>query len=71
MFARLGISDDEGGGEPLVYNVEDVLKIIKLDYEKAYFVTGCIVYLLIISTLCVLICLFRFDLTLSFECSVS
>ncbi|XP_049351489.1 uncharacterized protein LOC125815952 [Solanum verrucosum] len=37
---RLGVSDDEGGGEPLVYNVEDVLKIIKLDYEKAYFVTG-------------------------------
>lgn len=34
---RLGISDDE---DPLVSNVEDVLKIIKSDYEKAYFVTG-------------------------------
>ncbi|XP_055816909.1 uncharacterized protein LOC129886297 isoform X2 [Solanum dulcamara] len=37
---RLGISDDEGDEDPLVSNVEDVLKIIKSDFEKAYFVTG-------------------------------
>lgn len=37
---RLEISDDEGAEELLVSNVEDVLKIIKSDYEKAYFVTG-------------------------------
>ncbi|KAJ8572976.1 hypothetical protein K7X08_009487 [Anisodus acutangulus] len=37
---RLEISDDEGAEEPLVSNVEDVLNIIKADYERAYFVTG-------------------------------
>ncbi|XP_009588413.1 uncharacterized protein LOC107830913 [Nicotiana tabacum] len=37
---RLEISDDEGAEEPLVSNIEDVLKIIKSDYEQAYFVTG-------------------------------
>ncbi|MCD7456372.1 hypothetical protein HAX54_031452 [Datura stramonium] len=37
---RLEISDDEGDEDPLVSNVEDVLKIIKSDYDKAYFVTG-------------------------------
>ncbi|XP_060218119.1 uncharacterized protein LOC132645252 isoform X3 [Lycium barbarum] len=37
---RVEISDDEGAEEPLVSNVDDVLKIIKSDYEKSYFVTG-------------------------------
>ncbi|XP_047250549.1 uncharacterized protein LOC107839471 isoform X3 [Capsicum annuum] len=37
---RLEIYDEEGDEDPLVSNVDDVLKIIKLDYEKAYFVTG-------------------------------
>ncbi|KAK4339539.1 hypothetical protein RND71_041001 [Anisodus tanguticus] len=40
---RLEISDDEGAEEPLVSNVEDVLNIVKSDYEKAYFVTEVIV----------------------------
>ncbi|PHT41133.1 hypothetical protein CQW23_19987 [Capsicum baccatum] len=37
---RLEIYDEEGDEDPLVSNVDDVLKIIKLDYENAYFVTG-------------------------------
>lgn len=44
------IYDDEVAEEPLVSNVEDVLKIIKSDYEKAYFVTGILVYLLVLYT---------------------
>lgn len=49
MFGRLEIYDEEGDEDPLVSNVDDVLKIIKLDYEKAYFVTGSLLYLLIVS----------------------
>lgn len=48
MICRLGIVNDQLNEKALVLDIDDILMIIKSDYEKAYFVTGALIIVIII-----------------------